>query len=131
LRKPCHLDREVAFAAAEVGDLERGEEMTEGARPAGPAPARHDLPPLGRGAVLVEVLLAHAPHFLEPRGVGAPFRGRAGGGELRAQQRPHRAEPVGAGAERLREAGEREPAVAPALTPARVITTARATPASP
>jgi hypothetical protein len=44
LREPARFDRQVAFAAAEIGDLERRQQVPERARPRRPAPARDDLP---------------------------------------------------------------------------------------
>ena len=37
------LDGQIAFAAPEVGDVERRQQQAEGARPGGPAPAGHEL----------------------------------------------------------------------------------------
>ena len=44
--------------------------------------------------MLVEVLLAQPPHFLEPRIVGPPVGTLPGGLELRLEQRPQRSEAV-------------------------------------
>ena len=43
-RPAARLDRQIAFAAAEIGDVERRQQVAERARPRGPAPARHELP---------------------------------------------------------------------------------------
>ena len=86
------LDRQVALAAAEVGDVERGQQQAEGARPGGPAAAGHQLAPVaGVGAgVPVEVLPADAHHLLQPGFVGLQQRRAGGLVELGLQQRPER-----------------------------------------
>ncbi len=59
-RPPRRLHRQVAFAAAEVGDLERRQQQAERARPGRPAPPGHELPRVARvgSGVRLEVLLA-------------------------------------------------------------------------
>ena len=54
------LDRQIALAAAEIGDVDGRQQQAERARPRRPAPARHELTALVAGAVLREVLLAAA-----------------------------------------------------------------------
>ena len=55
-RRPARrFDRQVAFAAAEIGDLERRQQQAERARPRGPAPARHELPRVARVGARVRV----------------------------------------------------------------------------
>ncbi len=90
-RRPARgFDGQVAFAAAQVGDLHRRQQQAERARPGGPAAARHQLPRVARvrAGVRVEVLLPQPQHFLQPRLVG-PHRGIAGRRlELRAAGPP-------------------------------------------
>jgi hypothetical protein len=61
---------------------------------------------------MVEVLLPDAPDLLQPRIVGTSFRCLARLVELRAQQRPHRAEAIAATLQARREAEESEACVA-------------------
>ena len=93
-RRPARrLDRQVPFAAAEIGDRQRRQQQAERARPGRPAAARHELPRVARvgAAVRLEVLLAQPQHFLQPRLVG-PHRRVAGGRvELLLERRPERA----------------------------------------
>ena len=47
-RPARRLDREIAVAAAEIGDRERRQQQPERARPGRPAPAGHELPRVAR-----------------------------------------------------------------------------------
>ena len=90
VRRPARrLDRQVALAAAEVGDLDRRQQQSERARPGRPAAAGHQLARVaGVGArVGVEVLLAQPQHFLQPRFIGAHRRIGGRRLELRLQHR--------------------------------------------
>src|SRR6185295_3138250 len=71
--KARRFDRQVPFAAAEVGDFERRQELTECTRPGGPAASRHQLARIPRvgAAMRVEVLLAKPQDLLEACLVGA------------------------------------------------------------
>ena len=111
-RPARRLEREVALAAADVGDVERRQQVAERARPGRPAAARHQLP---RVAVGLEVLLAEPQHFLQPGLVLAHRLVVGRGGELRVEQRPERAVAVGcaprrrAGSRRSRPRALRRP----------------------
>ena len=76
----------MAVAAADVGDVERRQEVAEGARPGRPAAAGHEL--AGIGAVRLEVLAALPQHLLQPRIVGAGGGGGRGLVELGLQVGP-------------------------------------------
>ena len=100
------LDREIALAAAEIGDLERRQQQTQRPRPRRPAAAGHELPRVARigAAVRLEVLFAQPEHLLEARFVGA--HGRIGRRlpELHLEHRPERRPAVHAVANRGRDA---------------------------
>ena len=108
LAEPARLDRQIPLAAAEIGDFKRGEQMSKRAGPRRPASARHDLAPFCGRAVLVEVLFSNAADLFQPRIVRASVRRLARSVEMRAQERPQGAEPVGAGLQRPRQTEERE-----------------------
>src|SRR2546426_6229040 len=61
------LEGQISLAAAQVGDIERRQQMTERAGPRGPAATGNELTAV---AVCVEVLLAEPEHFLEAGLVG-------------------------------------------------------------
>src|SRR5450759_3132945 len=124
-RKPAGFDRQIAFAAPEIRNHDRREKMPQRARPGGPAPSWDDLAALAVGAVIVEILFPHAADFFEPRVILAAFSRGRGGVEMRAEERPHRAETVGyhnvaCSRQARREAEKREPGVAPLFHQARV-----------
>ena len=90
-RRPARrFDRQITFPAAEIGDVERRQQLTERPRPGRPAPPRHELPRIARigAAVRVEVLLAQPQHFLQARLVGANDRIARRLVELLLERRP-------------------------------------------
>ncbi len=102
------FDRQIAFTAPEVGDLERRQQQTERARPRRPAPAGHELTGVARigAAVGVEVLLAQPQHFLQPRLVRADDRIGRRVLELSLEHRPQRVVAIGAQGGRKGVVGE-------------------------
>ena len=86
------LEGQVAFAAADVGDVERRQQVAEGPRPGGPAAAGHELAPIPRvgAGMRVEVLAAETADFLDAGIVGAGLGGAGRSGEFRVEQLPQR-----------------------------------------
>ena len=80
-----HLQGEIPLAAADVGDIERRQQVAERRAPTPPSCARA---PAGAVAVRVEALLPVPQHFLEPRFVFADHAVAGRGGELRLEERP-------------------------------------------
>ncbi len=88
LRPAGDFDRQIALAAADIGDGQRRKQQAESACPCRPAPPGHQLTRLA--AVRLEVLLPQPQDLLQSRLVLACRGGPAHLGELRVEQRPQR-----------------------------------------
>src|SRR5688572_28531388 len=81
------LEREIPFAAPDVGDVEGRQQVAEGAGPRRPAPAGHEL---ARIALRVEALLAVTQDLLQARVVFADGAYVARRRKLKVEQFPQR-----------------------------------------
>ena len=90
-RPPRGLEGQISLAAAQVGDIERRQQVTERAGPRGPAATGNELTAV---AVRFEVLLAQPEHFLEAGLVGLDALVVGRRRELSLEERPERRVPV-------------------------------------
>ncbi len=108
----ARFDRQVALAAAEIGDTKLRQQVPQRTRPRCPTPARHELAFVGiRTGMRVEILFSQTPDFFQPCIVHS--RQIAGGRCERAAEEIRQRRAVGAFiGQRRREPEERVAALA-------------------